>query len=130
MLQLCVYDGINFCTCLSVFDLNFHISPLVLSPHAYGCLHSQNQILQSTERDESGQANLSDLLEAASILMPSFLRGPRLLLTSLSIRWAVSRVATSMQCGHPFSGECPDLRATIPDQTDLAYSAQAAIISD
>ena len=61
--------------------------------------------------------------------MPSFLRGPRVLLTSLSIRWAVSRVATSMQGGHPFSGGYPDLRAIIPNQTALAYSAQAAMMS-
>ena len=62
--------------------------------------------------------------------MPSFLRGPRMSLTSLSIRWAVSRVATSMQGGHPFSGGYPDLSVIIPDQTGLAYSAQAAMLSD
>ena len=51
-------------------------------------------------------------------------------LTSLSIRWAVSRVATSMQGGHPFSGGYPDLSVIIPDQTGLAYSAQAGMLSD
>ena len=61
--------------------------------------------------------------------MPSFLRGPRKSLTSLSIRWAVSRVATSMQGGHPFSKVYLDLRAIIPKQTSLAYSAQAAMVS-
>ena len=55
--------------------------------------------------------------------MPSFLRGPRISLTSLSIKWAVSRVATSIQGGPPFSGAYLDLRVTIPSQTALSYSA-------
>ena len=111
-----------FCAWLSAGLEASRIAAGALCSRLTVMLDSRGLLTQCIERDR--RANLSDLLEAESMSMPSFLRGPSTSLTSLSIRWAVSRVATSIQGGHPFSGAYLNLRAITTDQSALSYSAQ------